>query len=320
MFEPLVSVIIPTYNRASLLVRAVESVLVQTHRNTELIIVDDGSTDDTATILRGYGHQLRLFQQENAGPAAARNRGIAAANGDFIAFLDSDDYWLPTKLERQLRALEHAGFSSPCCLCDCSIVDPDGETTSAFAVADIIPEYLESLWLNPAEVLSTRFVLFNQAIIIRRPVLDRIGYFDERLKLYYEDYDLALRLSLEGPWAVVSDQLVVYQDSAPGSLAKRALEDEVVLCRHRVRVRERFLETVKRARTGEKLHKLARLGLQSAKWELVTAQLGEHRLAAYLGICSILRFTSRMKKAILRRSPRYPMVLVRDLATVSRKS
>ena len=94
----LVSVIIPTYNRAACLREAIESVLSQTYKQFELIVVDDGSTDATGELLLQYGAKLSVLHTGHGGPSAARNCGIAAARGDYIAFLDSDDVWLPDKL------------------------------------------------------------------------------------------------------------------------------------------------------------------------------------------------------------------------------
>ena len=99
---PFVSVIIPTFNRGWILKEAVDSVLGQTYRNFELIVVDDGSTDNTAQILETYQGRITVIRQENAGVSAARNRGIRKASGRLISFLDSDDLWLSGKLERQV--------------------------------------------------------------------------------------------------------------------------------------------------------------------------------------------------------------------------
>ncbi len=100
--KPLVSVIIPTYNRGWCLSEAIDSVLAQDFQDYELIVVDDGSTDNTREILNGYEHEIIVLQQANKGVSAARNRGIAEAGGQLIAFLDSDDVWLPRKLSRQV--------------------------------------------------------------------------------------------------------------------------------------------------------------------------------------------------------------------------
>jgi len=101
----LISVVIPTHNYARFLPRALDSVLAQTHSRLEIIVVDDGSTDGTDRVLAGYGARLRVLAGPQRGPSATRNVGIAAANGDFIAVLDADDEWRPTKLARQLAVL-----------------------------------------------------------------------------------------------------------------------------------------------------------------------------------------------------------------------
>ena len=108
MLDELVSVVIPTFNREALLRRAIESVLCQTHRAVEVLVVDDGSTDGTAVMMAATyaaDARVRYLPQQNAGVAVARNRGLAAATGDYLALLDSDDYWYPWKLELQLRCL-----------------------------------------------------------------------------------------------------------------------------------------------------------------------------------------------------------------------
>ena len=100
--NPRVSVIIPTYNRGWTLQAAMDSVLAQTYLDFELIVVDDGSSDDTAEILAAYGPEVKRIRQANAGVSAARNTGIRAARGELVAFLDSDDRWLPDKLKVQV--------------------------------------------------------------------------------------------------------------------------------------------------------------------------------------------------------------------------
>lgn len=113
MSAPLVSVIVPTYNRAALLSAAVNSVLQQTYQNIEIIVIDDGSTDDTTEVMAQYGERVRYTRRPNAGVNAARNLGLKQARGEFVALLDSDDLWAPYKLELQVRLLRYftdAGF------------------------------------------------------------------------------------------------------------------------------------------------------------------------------------------------------------------
>src|ERR1051326_205992 len=111
---PQVSVIIPTYNSAHYLADAVESVLSQTFQDIEVLIIDDGSTDETETVIQRYGSLVRCFRQRNSGVAVARNRGIEESRGEYVAFLDADDTWLPHKLERQLAALDECSDYGAC--------------------------------------------------------------------------------------------------------------------------------------------------------------------------------------------------------------
>ncbi len=153
----LVSVIIPTYNRARTIERAVNSVLAQTWKEVEVIVVDDGSTDQTSEVLKVYGDKIRVIHQQNGGASAARNTGIKAATGEIISFLDSDDEWLPSKTERQVKLLQRTESSGVvCCVCDARMLFSSGTVTS-FQSARLHPEQVEGIWSNPAEVLATRF-------------------------------------------------------------------------------------------------------------------------------------------------------------------
>jgi glycosyltransferase involved in cell wall biosynthesis len=109
---PKVSVIIPAFNAERFIRDTIDSALAQTHRDVAVIVVDDSSTDDTADVLRGYGSRITVHRQPNGGAATARNTGASLATGEWLAFLDADDLWLPEKLERQL-ALQPAAFASP---------------------------------------------------------------------------------------------------------------------------------------------------------------------------------------------------------------
>ena len=212
MSGPLVSAIIPTFNRANLVGEAIDSVLCQTYRNVEVIVVDDGSTDDTLAALKRYGDRIQVISQSNAGPAAARNHGIRRSHGELIAFLDSDDLWLPTKIERQVTLLAQAGTHVPCCLCNIMMRWSD-RVISSFSISQLDPEVGEGVWLNADRILATRFVLFNQAVVTRRSVIQTVGGFDESLRLL-EDAEFSMRLSLEGPWGFIAEPLVVWRESS----------------------------------------------------------------------------------------------------------
>jgi glycosyltransferase involved in cell wall biosynthesis len=207
----LVSAIIPTYNRAKTIQGAVDSVLAQTWKEMEVIVVDDGSTDQTDEVLRAYGDKIRVIRQKNGGPSAARNTGIKAATGEIVTFLDSDDAWLPLKTERQIKLLQRTESSGVvCCVCNARMLFKSGEITS-FQSAGLYPNLAEGLWSNPADILIGGFLFFNQVVAIRREFLENVGCFREDLR-FNEDYEMALRLSLTGPWGFIADPLVVWRE------------------------------------------------------------------------------------------------------------
>jgi glycosyltransferase involved in cell wall biosynthesis len=226
--DDLVSVIIPTYNRAKSILRTVESALQQTHRNLEIIVVDDGSTDETPEVLRPLAGRIQFLRQANAGPSAARNAGIALARGSILAFLDSDDVWLPQKIERQVQLLAWAGQATPCCICNSTMTDGAGYSVTSFEVSDIKGTGDLGLWHNPAQVLATRFLLFNQVVAVRREALEKIGGFRADLRLL-EDYDLALRLARLGPWGFIREPLVIKHDDGADRLSTQAEQQPLTI-------------------------------------------------------------------------------------------
>ena len=206
-----VSVIIPTYNCAQYIGVAVESVLAQTFADYELIVVDDGSTDETGDVLKQYEGRLTLIRQENQERSAARNTGIRASAGQYIAFLDSDDIWQPDKLERQVAILDQHP-EVVLTYCQASYVDTEGrpirfvgESASGESGTEVVVSDL------------SRDLLLGNVIsggcstpIVRREALDEVGFFDETL-CYPEDWDLWVRLSKKGPFAYVPRPLARYR-------------------------------------------------------------------------------------------------------------
>jgi glycosyltransferase involved in cell wall biosynthesis len=198
-----VSVIIATYNAAEYLIAAVESLLAQTSFPLEIFVIDDGSTDDTSAIMEGYGPPVRYIRQDNAGVAAARNRGIAESRGRYVAFLDADDLWEPTKLERQLSALDCAGSSCRACY------------TGYLAVtADLVPLRMHRTPCS-GSMLSDLLTVGNvvgtpSTFLVEREVLLDRGGFDPALSTC-ADWDMWLRLATVTDFAYVDEPLVRYR-------------------------------------------------------------------------------------------------------------
>ena len=209
---PLVSVVVPAYNAAGCVHRALDSILAQTWQDQEIIVVDDGSKDDTFRVLSAYGGRLHVLSQANAGPAAARNYGLRVARGQYVAFLDADDYWLPEKLACQVALLEahpEIGF----CSTASSVVDTQGEHVRDWPCrhADI-----ETLFMHGAAVSGS-----TSGVLARRELLLEMGGFDERLR-GFEDPDLWIRLTARTAYACLPQALTVVvrtPNSVSGNLA-----------------------------------------------------------------------------------------------------
>lgn len=199
---PTVSVVIPAYNAAWCVRRAIDSVLTQSWRDLELIVVNDGSTDKTADILRAYGDRVIRIDQDNAGMSAARNTGIGAARGRYIAFLDADDLWLPDKLARQVALLEQQADLAFCSTC-ARFEDPDGHPAGEWGCPASgrvsLPQVLE----NHAAIAGGA-----SSVLARSEIVKRLGGFDEALR-GAEDTDLWVRLAAEGEFACIAEPLVV---------------------------------------------------------------------------------------------------------------
>jgi glycosyltransferase involved in cell wall biosynthesis len=213
-----VSVVIPTYNRAQYVTKSVESVLAQSFTDYEIIVVDDGSTDGTPEALRPYADRVTTIYQENAGPSAARNKGIAAARGRWVAFLDSDDEWYPEKLAAQMADL---GRRSDLCAHFTNVLFDvaDGEPVSLFDVRGFdASEQPDRVLERPLLRVLHKEIVTLSAFIARRDVLLNAGLFDTRLTIG-EDRDLLMRVALAGPWGYRADNLVRYYRRLDGGLS-----------------------------------------------------------------------------------------------------
>ncbi len=204
----MVSVVIPTFNRSDTLGSAIESVFAQTYSDYELIVIDDGSTDGTREKIAPYAGRIRYFYQPNRGASAARNRGIAVASGQWVSFLDSDDIWLPTKLERQVEALSAMGSEFGVCFTDCKCVGSRPSCRSVFEQAGLKAGGPFAELPNPIEhVLARRTPFWVPALLVRRSLLLHVGGFDEAMATQ-EDTDLLFRLALETRFCFVAAPLV----------------------------------------------------------------------------------------------------------------
>ena len=208
---PSVSVIIPTYNRAGFVMEAIESVLAQTYRHFELIVVDDGSTDGTAQLLKPHHGLLRYVHQPHRGVSAARNVGVQFSRGEFLAFLDSDDLWVKSKLQEQMAVME-ASLS-------CMLV------------------YTNEIWVRKGrrinqgkrhtkcsgwifeKVLPLCLISFS-SVLMRRELVNEIGPLDESLPAC-EDYDYWIRVTSRYPVTFLDKLLVVKRGGHPDQLSKQ---------------------------------------------------------------------------------------------------
>jgi glycosyltransferase involved in cell wall biosynthesis len=215
------SLIIPTFNHARFLGAAIDSALAQTLGAVDVIVVDDGSTDDTPAVLERYAGRVRVLRQPNRGLSAARNAGLAAARGTFVSFLDADDVMAPTKLAAQLAVVERSpaiGWT----YCDVLMETvATGATTRASERFGYAARALDG-WLFP-ELIHGNFIPAI-APLVRRTALEAAGGFDERLTAL-EDWDMWLRLSLIAEARYTPDVLVTYRIRAGGMSEDRARMD-----------------------------------------------------------------------------------------------
>ena len=205
---PTVSVIIPTFNRSKLVVKALRSVLSQTYRDYEIIVVDDGSTDDTAKALTPYMDRIRYVYQANLGASAAQNRGVQLARGKWISILASDDLWLPAKLESQFRIVATLGKDFGACFTNCDFLGGMQVIPSAFEQAGLHEELPSGPLEEPFKVILARHpAIYVQSLLVLRSLIEYPNGFDERL-VVAEDTDLLFRLAFNTKFCFVNECLV----------------------------------------------------------------------------------------------------------------
>ena len=211
---PEVSVIIPTYNRCERVVRAVQSVLDQSFKDLEIVVVDDGSTDDTEAHLVPYGTSIKYIRHPaNRGVSAARNKGIENSSGRWIAFLDSDDYWLKEKLHLQMEFLRQTPDAVAC----------QTEEIWIRGGKRVNPKKIHKK--PPGEIFQRslrRCLVSPSSVILKRSVFDEVGFFDETLEAA-EDYDLWLRISCKHPIHLIDRDLVVKEGGHEDQLSRKQI-------------------------------------------------------------------------------------------------
>ncbi len=255
-----VSGIIATYNRAAFIAQAVDSVLGQTYQNVELIVVDDGSTDNTREVLAGYGGRLRYIYQDQRGRSLARNTGIRSASGDYIAFLDSDDIWLPQKLEKQLSVLE-SNPSLGLVHCLTEVIDEQGrrlekETTKWRALYEMALRRGYTY-----EAMSLECVMYLSSVMVRRECFDSVGLFDASIPAF-EDWDWYLRFALQYEVAIVTEPLVLFRVHRANTPMHEFTEGRIKTCLKHLAL----LDTHERLPFGDKARRNFYLNLATAHY------------------------------------------------------
>lgn len=286
--KPQVSVIITCYNYGKYLAGCIDSILCQTYQDFEIIIIDDGSTDNSSEIVQKYltNPQIQYIRQENAGQANAKNAGILAATGEFIAFLDADDLWECTKLEKQMPL-----FADPTVgvvYSRARYIDEDGKSLNL---------KLEGKYLKPRSGRVTDFLFFDNFVpfssaVLRRECIEKKGPFDETFRMGI-DWDLWLRISTQYLFVQIDEPLLIYRVGHPGQMSKNVEERQ----RCSDRIVKKFLSAnpnvlpkrvVRRAQAYTYCNRAGYFSnsdrKRSNQYYLLALQCGLFNIAAYRGL------------------------------------
>jgi glycosyltransferase involved in cell wall biosynthesis len=231
-----VSVVIAAYNAEAFLADCLSSVLAQSHCPAEVIVVDDGSKDGTGNVARSFGDRVTYLCQQNAGPAAARNRGILAARNEWIAFIDSDDMWKPWRLERELKLARKTGADVVCADAEFLSYETGASWLTSIGLKQKLEVIAEDGILPDPASLLLKFGCFvtTSTLLVRRPCLLDAGLFDETFRVG-EDFELFFRLALQYRFAIELSPLAV----------RRIHDENISRDRHRwvtdaIRIREKI--------------------------------------------------------------------------------
>jgi glycosyltransferase involved in cell wall biosynthesis len=217
-----VAVIIPAYNSASTVGAAIDSALDQGGEGIEFTVVDDGSNDSTAQVLEKYAGLVKVIRQHNSGAAAARNAGVAATSGQFLAFLDADDVWLPDRLQRTVSALQ-SNPEAVMAFCDYLSLDESGRILER-SFAGSAPSH--------EDLLMRTWPILPSAVTIKRWAFERVGGFSQEFRgCGAEDHYLWMLLSEYGTLEYVQDALMLHRQSPPGVTAEKYADGGQVFAR-----------------------------------------------------------------------------------------
>ncbi len=312
--NPKVSVVIPTYNRAAKVQGAIESALAQTFSALEVIVVDDGSSDDTGKVLSSaFGDRIRYYAQANQGASAARNKGIEEARGEWIAFLDSDDRWENDKLEWQLKTLEQFGPKCGACYTDVRFFNHP-ETRTMFQLARESYRHEGTMGVNP-DVLrlvvrpgGAGMVVCLSSFLARASEVRRTGGFDLKL-LYSQDSEFMFRLAMLTEFCYVNRALVRF-DRSPAEIRHVGVSTEWNKVEFWLRDSQARLEGLLRLSEGlpREIRALVREQLGAvhsgwANWYLQTGQDGKAREAVSRAAQLDLTFNIAVKWLLTWTSP-----------------
>ncbi len=331
--NPKVSVVIPTYNRADKVRDTIDSVLAQTFTDLEVVVVDDGSSDGTGKILgETFGHRIRYYPQANQGASVARNRGIAEARGEWIAFLDSDDLWEKDKLEWQFKALERFGAECGGCYTDTRLFN-HSETRTLFQMGEDSYRHAGTMGVNK-DVLKllvrpggAGMVVCLSSFLARADVVRKTG-FDPGLP-YSQDSEFLFRLAMRTGFCYVNRPLVWF-DRSPAEIRHVGVSADWNKMDFFLRDSQLRLEGLLRLSDGLPRHirKLIQEQLSSihsgwANWYLQTGQYGKAREAVWRAARMYLTFGVAVKGLLTWVNPRLALRTVRhhqesrkDLANV----
>ena len=320
--NPKISVVIPTYNRAATVPRAIESVLAQTVTDLEVVVVDDGSSDSTAKVLGDmFGDRIRYYAQTNQGASVARNRGVEEARGEWIAFLDSDDFWEKEKLEWQLKALKQFGHKCCACYTDVRFFNHSETRTMFQMVADEFPQ--EGTMGAKPDVLErlvrpggAGMVVCLSSLMARADVIRKTGGFDPTL-LYSQDSEFMFRLAMLTAFCYVNLPLVQF-DRSPAEIRHVGVQSEWNKFEFWLQDSQRRLEGLLRLseKLPRKIRKVIRERLSDVhsgwtNWYLETGQYSKARESVSRAAQLDLNFNIAVKWFLTMASPQWTLRTVR---------